>query len=160
MPVMVDLYEQRNFPELDLLYRTVARWTSMIVIPAFGFLMLFRKQILEVFGRDYAGATAILVPLSVAWMIYYAKGPVDSLLDMTGRQIVDLANVAGVLVLSLGLEMWLIPRAGAVGAGWPSPLRFSRGPWPSWSKLGSSLRFLPSADTLLNRRASLRWRLG
>ena len=33
------------------------------------------------------------------------------------RQFVDLANLAGVLVLSLGLGLWLIPRSGARGAG-------------------------------------------
>ena len=41
-----------------------------------------------------------------------------ALLDMTGRQMIDLANLAGVLVLSLVLGLWWIPRAGALGAGW------------------------------------------
>src|SRR5262249_11319930 len=38
--------------------------------------------------------------------------------DMTGRQHVDLVNLAAVLVLSLCLGAWLIPRSGAIGAGW------------------------------------------
>ncbi len=118
MPMMVDLYEQRNFRELDMLYRTVTRWTYIVVVPSFGFLVLFRKQIVLLFGQDFKGAEGILVTLGMAWMVYYAKGPVSALLDMTGRQVVDLANLAGVLVLSLGLGVWWIPRAGAAGAGW------------------------------------------
>jgi O-antigen/teichoic acid export membrane protein len=118
MPMMVDLYEQRNFRELDLLYRTVTRWTYIVVIPSFGFLVLFRKQILALFGQDFKGAEGIMVTLGLAWMIYYAKGPVSALLDMTGHQAIDLGNLAGVLVLSLVLGLWWIPRTGAVGAGW------------------------------------------
>jgi O-antigen/teichoic acid export membrane protein len=117
MPTMVDLYEQRNFRELGTLYATVTRWTQMVVLPGFGVLVLFRKQILAVFGRDFRGAESILIAMGLAWMVYYAKGPVAAVLDMTGRQFVDLANLAGVLVLSLGLGLWLIPRSGARGAG-------------------------------------------
>src|SRR5260370_5357313 len=105
MPMMVDLYEQRNFRELDLLYRTVTRWTYIVVIPSFGFLVLFRKPILALFGRDFKGAEGNMVTLGLAWMIYYAKGPVSALLDMTGHQAIDLGNLAGVLVLSLVLGL-------------------------------------------------------
>jgi O-antigen/teichoic acid export membrane protein len=118
MPMMVDLHEQGNLSELDALYRTVTRWTSMVVIPGFGFLVLFRHRILTLFGRDFQGAGDILILMGLAWMVYYAKGPVAALLDMTGWQYIDLANLAGVLVLSAGLGLWWIPRAGAIGAGW------------------------------------------
>jgi O-antigen/teichoic acid export membrane protein len=78
---------------------------------------LFRKQILAVFGRDFRGAESILITMGLAWMVYYAKGPVAAVLDMTGRQFIDLANLAGVVVVSLGLGLLLIPRSGASGAG-------------------------------------------
>jgi O-antigen/teichoic acid export membrane protein len=117
MPTMVDLYEQRNFRELATLYATVTRWTQMVVLPGFGALVLFRKQILAVFGRDFRGAESILITMGLAWMVYYAKGPVAAVLDMTGRQFIDLANLAGVVVVSLGLGLLLIPRSGASGAG-------------------------------------------
>jgi O-antigen/teichoic acid export membrane protein len=118
MPLMVDLYEQRNFEALRALYGTVTRWTQAVVIPSLVILALFRRPILALFGRDFQGAESVLIPLGVAWMIYYAKGPVSAVLDMTGRQIVDLLNLLGVLVLSLGLALWLIPRHGVTGAGW------------------------------------------
>lgn len=118
MPTMVDLYEQRDFESLGSLYTTVTRWTQMVVIPSLGILVLFRRQILALFGRDFQSGDRILIPLGLAWMIYYAKGPVSAVLDMTGRQIVDLANLAGVLVLSLTLGLWLIPKYGVSGAGW------------------------------------------
>lgn len=117
MPMMVDLYEQRKFEELGSLYATVTRWTQMVVIPSFGVLVLFRKQILSLFGGDFEGAGPILVAMGLAWMVYFAKGPVAAVLDMTGRQLIDLANQIGILVLSLSLCLWLIPRSGAIGAG-------------------------------------------
>lgn len=117
MPMMVDLYEQRKLDELNSLYGTVTRWTQMVVIPGFGFLVLFRKSILALFGPDFRSAGTILIAMGVAWMIYYAKGPIAAVLDMTGRQFIDLANLMGVLILSLGLGFWLIPRNGAKGAG-------------------------------------------
>jgi O-antigen/teichoic acid export membrane protein len=118
MPLMVDLYERRNFQELGALYGTVTRWTQVAVIPSLVILALFRRPILALFGRDFLGAESVLIPLGIAWMIYYAKGPVSAVLDMTGRQMVDLVNLSGVLLLSLGLGLWLIPRNGVTGAGW------------------------------------------
>jgi O-antigen/teichoic acid export membrane protein len=117
MPTMVDLYEQGKFRELESLYATVTRWTQLVVIPSFGVLVLFRKQIVALFGRDFRGAEWILITMGLAWMVYYAKGPVSAVLDMTGRQFIDLANLAGVMVLFLGLGLFLIPRFGAKGAG-------------------------------------------
>jgi O-antigen/teichoic acid export membrane protein len=72
---------------------------------------------LSLLGRDFSGAGHIVMALGLAWMIYYAKGPVSAVLDMTGRQFIDLANLAGVLLLSLVLGLWLIPKNGAPGAG-------------------------------------------
>ena len=117
MPTMVDLYEQGNFRELESLYLTVTRWTQMVVIPSFGALVLFRKQIVALFGGEFRGAEWIVITMGLAWMVYYAKGPVSAVLDMTGRQFIDLANLAGVVVVSLGLGLFLIPRFGARGAG-------------------------------------------
>src|ERR1700730_658865 len=90
----------------------------MVVLPGLGFPVLFRTPILTLFGQDFRGAGNILITLGLAWMVYYAKGPVAALLDMTGRQMIDLPNLGGVLVLSLVRGLWWIPRAGALGAGW------------------------------------------
>jgi O-antigen/teichoic acid export membrane protein len=118
MPLMVDLHERGSIEELRALYQTVTRWTQLVVIPGLGALLLFRRPVLALFGRDFQTAEGVLIPLGLAWMVYYAKGPVSAVLDMTGRQMVDLLNLAGVLVLSLALGLWLIPRDGVLGAGW------------------------------------------
>lgn len=118
MPAMVDLCEHGRTDDLAHLYQTVTRWTYMVVIPGFGFLILFRHQFLALFGQDFRAGASILVCLSSAWMVYYAKGPVSALLDMTGRQKLDALNQAGVAALSLALGWWLIPIAGAEGLGW------------------------------------------
>jgi O-antigen/teichoic acid export membrane protein len=117
LPMLVDLHERKRIDELARLYATVTRWTYVLLIPAFGTLVLFRTEIMALFGREFSEGGSILVCLALAWLLYYAKGPTQGLLQMTGRQNMDVANLIFILVVNAALNLWLIPHHGAMGAG-------------------------------------------
>jgi O-antigen/teichoic acid export membrane protein len=117
LPMLVDLHERRQIDELARLYSTVTRWTYMLLVPVFGVLVLFRKEIMGFFGREFTEGGSILMCLASAWLLYYAKGPAQGLLQMTGRQNIDVANLICILTVNTGLDLRLIPHYGAVGAG-------------------------------------------
>lgn len=118
MPMMVELYEGRKNEQLRRLYRMVTRWTSTVVVPISILLCLFREEIMAAYGRDFRGSSMVLLLLSGAWLVYFIKGPGATLLDMTGRQNIDLLNMLGIGVLTIALNWLLIPRHGALGAAW------------------------------------------
>lgn len=116
VPMMVDLYDAKKMEQVRWLYRMVARWTALVILPVSLLLCLFRDEIMALYGREFRGAGTVLLFLSVAWLFYFVKGPGAPLLDMTGRQNIDLLNMLGIGALTVALNWLLIPRYGAVGA--------------------------------------------
>jgi O-antigen/teichoic acid export membrane protein len=116
MPVMVELYEARRFDGLRRLYLDVSRWTLAAVMPFFLFLCLFRADLMRLFGQKFSAGATVLMILSLAWLIYFGKGPADAILQMTGLQNLGLANVLGAAVLTVATNYLAIPRYGATGA--------------------------------------------
>lgn len=116
MPMMVDLYEARDFVGLQRLYRNATRWTLAMVMPFFLFISLFRGEFMGLFGHDFnRGGTTLLI-LSIGWVFYYGIGPADGLFGMTGRQHLQLANLIVAGLLCITLNWLLIGRYGANGA--------------------------------------------
>jgi len=116
MPMMVDLYEARDFVGLQRLYLNATRWTLAMVVPFFLFISLFRAEFMGLFGHDFNQGGRILLILSIGWLIYYGIGPADGLLGMTGRQNLQLGNLIVAVLLCITLNWIMIGRSGANGA--------------------------------------------
>lgn len=116
LPMLVELYETRQTEALRLLYQNSTRWTLALVTPIFLLLALFNSEVMQVFGRNFRAAGPILLVMSLGWLVYYGKGPGSALLQMTGRQNLDLANTLGVAILTVAMNYFAIPRYGAMGA--------------------------------------------
>lgn len=116
MPMMVELDEKKHNDDLHRLYQNSTRWTLAVVTPIFLLLALFHNEVMRLFGRNFSAAGPILVAMSLGWLAYYGKGPGSSLLQMTGRQYLDLLNTFGVAVLTVTANYLVIPHYGAIGA--------------------------------------------
>lgn len=116
MPMMVELYETKQSEGLRRLYQNATRWTLAVVMPIFLLLSLFNSEVMKLFGRNFTAAGPILLAMSLGWLTYYGKGPGSSLLQMTGRQNLDLANTLGAAVLTVVMNCLAIPRYGVIGA--------------------------------------------
>jgi O-antigen/teichoic acid export membrane protein len=79
-------------------------------------LLLAGKWLLSLFGPGFADAYPILATLLLGGLVNAFTGIVGYLMILTGREKQSLAIFAGALVLSIVLNLLLIPRFGAVGA--------------------------------------------
>lgn len=115
-PLIAELHDRGDHAQLGAVYQTAAKWALSVNLPIFLVTVLFPEQILSIFGADFtAGATA-LVLLAWANLVNVGTGMGGIILDMAGYTKLKLINSVVRLVLHLGLNVLLIPRAGIVGA--------------------------------------------
>ncbi|HEV2490508.1 MAG TPA: flippase [Candidatus Acidoferrales bacterium] len=173
MPMMVELHEARQSEGLQRLYQNSTRWTLAVVAPIFLFLCLFHSEVMRLFGRHFSAAGPILVAMSLGWLVYYGKGPGSALLQMTGRQKLDLANTLGVAALTIVTNYLAIPRYGAMGAALATAgsvaawalieyiemrLLYELSPWSSGARRNIFAALVTAAVTI-SLRSLLPWEL-
>jgi O-antigen/teichoic acid export membrane protein len=98
------------------LYQTATGWLVLVTWPINLLVILFAPAYLRLFGGHYAAGAPVVVVLAAAMLVATGCGMVDMVLAMAGRTSWNLANVLVALVLTVGLDVLLIPRLGALGA--------------------------------------------
>lgn len=101
-------------------FQVSAAWLMAVTWPLFLTFAVVGGPLLHVFGPTYEAGADVLQLLSLAMLVATACGDVDNALIMAGKTTWSLANMAVALTLNLGLDLWLIPGHGVLGAaiGW------------------------------------------
>ena len=98
------------------LYQTATGWLVLVTWPINLLVMLFAPLYLRLFGRGYSAGASVVVVLAGAMLVATGCGMVDMVLAMAGRTSWNLVNVLVALGVTIGLDVLLIPRYGALGA--------------------------------------------
>jgi O-antigen/teichoic acid export membrane protein len=99
------------------LYQTATGWLVLVTWPINLLVILFAPLYLRVFGEHYAAQGArVVAVLAAAMLVATGCGMVDMVLAMAGRTSWNLINVLVALAVTVGLDVLLIPRFGALGA--------------------------------------------
>jgi len=111
----------RLFSEGDIegLQRLVTKTTLLKFGPslcAVAVIAVFGREILSIFGDEFEAGYQAFVILSLAQLLLSAVGPVDTLMRITGHQDECLRTFAVALVLSVLLNLILVPVFGILGA--------------------------------------------
>lgn len=124
-PIASRMYEQSSMHQLNELYSTVTRWSVMLTSAGFVGLVVYRTELLAIFGPDYTAGTGILVILAFGQLVNSAVGPAGHLLGMTDHQYVVLANRTAMSVANVLLNYLLLTRYGVIGAAVATALVFA-----------------------------------
>lgn len=121
--VVSDLSLQDRHDELAHRFVVISRWILTINLPIFACLLIVGDTLMPVLGghdvetvAELQAALGILVFLCVGMMVQGTFAMVEPLLTMSGRPYLGLLNNSLWLAVNLGLNMWLIPIYGIVGA--------------------------------------------
>jgi O-antigen/teichoic acid export membrane protein len=115
-PVASRLYSSDKTAELQAVYQTVTRWTlTVALVPALG-ILIYRRQLLGVFGTEFTAGASVLVLLTVAKLTNCAVGPCGYVLMMTEHQYLNLINQWVLGILNAVLNYVLIVNYGFIGA--------------------------------------------
>jgi O-antigen/teichoic acid export membrane protein len=115
-PIVSDLYSRGKRDELASYYQTMTKWTLTLNLPFFLVVMLFPEPVLSIFGEDYVGGSLALLILAWGNLVNAGTGISGVVLNMTGNTTWSLVNTIVLSVLLVGLNVWLIPSWGLVGA--------------------------------------------
>jgi O-antigen/teichoic acid export membrane protein len=115
-PHIAHLYHLQQEHDLRRVYQAASGWIVRLSMPAFVLLVVAPEPLLQVFGGEFRVAAAVTVILAAGQLVNAATGPCGTLLNMSGKVGVNMADNLAALILNLLLNLWLIPREGIVGA--------------------------------------------
>lgn len=123
-PKVSELFARGELDALFSVYQGSVAWLMAIVWPVYVTIAVFSPTLLSLFGEQYISASSVLALLAGAMLFATACGPVDVVLLMAGRSWYSVANWALALAVNVGLDVWLIPEHGMMGAaiGWTASI--------------------------------------
>jgi O-antigen/teichoic acid export membrane protein len=115
-PLIAAAYERGSMDELHRASSLVARAGFVFAMMSAAALFLFAGPLLGLFGPAFVAGRNVLLILLLGGIANAFTGVVAYFTTLTGRERQGLAIFAGALVLSIALNLILIPRFGAEGA--------------------------------------------
>ncbi len=115
-PRLAEALATGNRAAANHLYQTATGWLVLVTWPLNLLVILFAPVYLGLFGDEYRSGVPVVVVLACAMLVATGCGMVDMVLAMAGRTSQNLVNVLIALAVTIGLDLWLIPLHGALGA--------------------------------------------
>jgi len=121
-PVASRLYTAGRRADLEAVYTTVTRWILAVSLPFGVAAIVYRVELLSIFGEEFTAGSTVLVLFILAQLCNCATGPSDYLLMMTDHQYVVMANewlfgIANVVFTVAFIELFGLVGAAAASAG-------------------------------------------
>ena len=106
------------------LYQITTAWLVVVTWPIYLVLIVFAEPVLRVFGHGYSSGDTVIILIAASMLLSTGLGMVDTVLAMAGHTSWNLANALLALGANIGLDFWLIPHHGIVGAaiGWATAI--------------------------------------
>jgi O-antigen/teichoic acid export membrane protein len=118
-PRIAALYAVGDRAGLARLVHRFALACWVVSLPIFLVLVVGGQWLLEVYGKDFTDAYAVLLLLALAQLISAAVGGIGgTILSMTGHQWRAAPLIVSSAILNLLLTFWWTPMFGPIGAAW------------------------------------------
>ena len=115
-PLMAEMYAKKQTSEMNHLFKLVTRWITTFSLPFAILILLYPKKIMLIFGSEFLPGYPILMILVSAAFIQAVFGIGGTTLNMTGFPKMNLVNTFIACGLNIGLNFYLIPTKGGMGA--------------------------------------------
>ncbi|EMA18379.1 flippase [Haloarcula amylolytica] len=127
-PVISDLQASDKVQEIPKIYAIVARWIVILTLPGLILLVIEPEIFLRfIFGTEYSTGSTALVILALGFFFHVGLGINGGTLKMLGQSDFFLLSTVVNAVINVGLNIWLIPRIGIVGAAVATAVSYAIG---------------------------------
>ena len=115
-PKVAEYYQKNDPNSLKSFINQVTQLITLITLPVVIGIILFRNQLLGIFGIDFLQGSTVLIIIAIATLINSATGNVDQILNMTKNQkLLFKINIVS-LIINIAFNAVLIPYYGINGA--------------------------------------------
>lgn len=116
-PITSRFYDEGRDEELEQVFKTITKWTFTASLFLFAGAVVYRVELLQLFGTTYAKQGAIiLILISFAQLVSNFVGPQGTILLMTGYERLNTVQIWIFGVAAVLLHVVLIPAFGLLGA--------------------------------------------
>jgi O-antigen/teichoic acid export membrane protein len=115
-PVIADLHARRRYDVLEKLFQTLTRWVLAATLPLAAVVIVFAPQVMKLFGTEFEAGWPVLVIATFGQIVNCAVGSVGYLLLMSGNQKRLVKVQFAAAIVSVLVNLCLIPVLGIVGA--------------------------------------------
>jgi len=124
-PMMAQHFARKEFKLMKEQYQITTTWIVTLTLPIVIICFIFPEQILTLFyGYEFSKGATVFRLLTAAYLITIVTGPMGAVILGTGRTKMSMFNVMSSAFLNLGLNLYLIPKMGMLGAGIASATSF------------------------------------
>ncbi len=109
------------------LAKSIRRSASLTFYPSLlmiAGIILFKEELLSLFGPGFEAASYVIFPLSIGLICRALVGPGERILMMTGKHFTCGAIYLGTVILDIILNIILIPQYGLLGAAMATSVSF------------------------------------
>ena len=123
-PKLAETLARDDRDAVQHIYATSTAWLMAATWPLYLIFTLFGERLLQVFGHGYDVGASVMVLLSLSMLVGTGFGMVDMVLSMAGHTSWNLGNAVLALTVQIGIDLWLIPDHGVLGAaiGWSAAI--------------------------------------
>ena len=115
-PRLTELMAVKDMRGTSVVYQGTTAWLVLLNWPIYLLVLVFGSQALGLFGHSYKAGYSVMVVLCVATLAGTLMGQVDMLLVTAGKSSWSMWNGLLQLGANVGLDLYLIPRHGILGA--------------------------------------------
>jgi len=115
-PISSELYEKEKYDDIATLYHVVTRWALTLSLLPVSAVLIFRHELISIFGSEYIAASGLVVIFVIREFIINSTGPSGQLLVMMNRQNYQVVVQWVFGILNVTLNYILILWMGVLGA--------------------------------------------
>jgi O-antigen/teichoic acid export membrane protein len=115
-PIASRLYTNGELAELESLFARVTRWSFTLSLLPFLGALIYRREVLAIFGETFATGAGVLALFAFAQLTNATVGPSGYVLMMTGHQYLTMVNKWVLGVSNIVLNYLFIMEFGLIGA--------------------------------------------
>jgi len=121
-PIIADLHARGQFDALNRIFQTLTKWILGLTFPLAAAMIVYAQPLMRMFGRDFEAGWTILMIGTVGQLVNCAAGSVGYLLLMSGNQKRLIKIQTAMAIVTILMNLALVPRWGVTGAAAASAL--------------------------------------
>ncbi|ACL71030.1 flippase [Halothermothrix orenii] len=115
-PMISSLHHKGEMDKLAAMYKIITKWILAINLVAFSIILLFNRDIMHLFGKEFIAGSTALVLISIGQVVNAGVGSAGYINVMTGHPHYELYTNILVVGMNVTLNYALIPNYGINGA--------------------------------------------